>query len=310
MVGLERKRRQTRHSGIGHPQGTGPRIVVLDNDETTGSYGPLFDLLGLLKEREVAVKAAGLRLRELVPHLVAFCHKAGLFRPGLRDLLVTLWGLRQKGLLDAIVMYTYQSEEKLGSADALYDSTGQLISVPILLDYMFGFLATGCRHDGPLTRFFDLRIVRETHMRALKRRESSLGAKKISLVFNLLQRQPSSNLRGFVFIDDCLANVRSLREAGPLSGLSVAPYEFQSEMVASLGEAYLGLWNSLLRGLVGREEFGDFINQSIESCLEVALEGSLPVGCGVRGGEKAVYGQIDFAPLARRLKGHFVGLRC
>jgi hypothetical protein len=164
-------------------------------------------------------------------------------------------------------------------------------------------------------RFFDLRIVRETHMRALGRRETALGAKKTSLVFNLLQRQPSSDLRGFVFIDDCLANVRSLREAagsGPLSGLSVKPFEFDSDMVASLGEAYLGLWNSLLRGLVGQVEFGDFIYNSIEDCLEGALEGTFPVGC-VRpsgsGSEKPVYQQIDFAPLARRLKGHFVGLK-
>jgi hypothetical protein len=289
-----------------------PRIVILDNDETTGSYGPLFDLLDLLKQNEKEMKTAGLRIRDLVPKLVSFCYKGGLFRPGLRDLLIGLWGLREKHLLDAIVMYTYQSEAGLRSSEALYDAAGQQITVPVLLDYMFGYIASGCKKTGPLVRFFDLRIVRETHMRFLGRRETNLGAKKISLVFDLLQRQHSADLRGLVFIDDCLANVRMPARidgddvrCAPWTGLSVAPFEFDTKMVASLGEAYVGLWNTLLRGLVGREEMDSFIHESIAGCLEMAAE-EPPAGCVGR--EKPVYGQMDFAPLARRLKGHFIGL--
>ncbi len=289
-----------------------PRIVVLDNDETTGSYGPLFDLLGLLKEREVELRATGLRLRDLVPRLVTFCYKAGLFRPGLRDLLLTLSALREKHLLDAVVMYTYQSEASVGSADALHDAAGQLISVPVLLDYMFGYIAGGCRKGAPLTKFFDVRIVRETHMKELGCRESALGAKKISLVFDQLQRQPSADLRGFVFIDDCIPNVRMPGRVGgeevkvsAVTSMSVVPFEFETAFVPSLGESYLSLWNTLLRGLVGREEFGDFMNKSIQECLEAVL----PESCtGARGAGREAYQQIDFAPLARRLKGHFVGL--
>jgi hypothetical protein len=316
VVPAERKRKLTRRARGSHGDGAalGPRIVIIDNDETTGSYGPLFDILDLLKHHETEIKKAGMRVRDLVPKLVAFCYKAGLFRPGLRDLLVGLWGLREKHLLDAIVMYTYQSEAGLRSAEALYDATGQQLTVPVLLDYMFGYIANGCKKGGPLVRFFDLRIVRETHMRMLGRKDSALGAKKISLVFDLLQRQPSADLRGLVFIDDCLPNVRMPARidgeevvCGQWTGLSVIPFEFETSMVAGIGEAYLGLWNSLLRGLVGREEFDDFINQSIAGCLETAGEGGWP-GCS-SAREKPVYGQIDFAPLARRLKGHFVGLK-
>jgi hypothetical protein len=286
----------------------GPRIVVIDNDETTGSYGPLFHLVDLLKANEAAIHSGGIRLRDLVPALGLFCLEAQLFRPGLRDLLVALRALRQREKVEAVVMYTYQSEPALRSREALYDSIGQFISVPVLIDYMFGWLVSSGKKVEP---FFDRRIVRETHMRALGRSDEGLGGKKLSVVFDELQRLPSANLRGVVFIDDCLANVRlptsmngEVVRASPLTGLSVSPYEMKELYIPLLERGFWNLYDSLLKKIIGAEAYMDFSTQSIRSVIQEIV----PVpGCWPRG-QRPAYVQDDFAPLARRLKGHYMSL--
>ncbi len=286
----------------------GPRIVVLDNDETTGSYGPLFHLLDLLNAHEVGLHEAGIRLRDLVPALVLFCLEGQLFRPGLRDLLIALKALREKDRVDSVVMYTYQSEAPLRSQEALYDAVGQFISVPVLIDYMFGFFVSGGKKVEP---FFDRRIVRETHMRALRRSDGNLGGKKLSVVFDELQRRPSADLRGVVFMDDCMANVRlpasiggeAVRSAA-LTGLSIAPYDIKENYIPLLEKAYWNLYESVLKKFIGAHEFLGFTTQSIMTTVKELPK--YPKCWPPR--QRPVYVQDDLAPLARRLKGHFMSI--
>jgi hypothetical protein len=286
----------------------GPRIVIIDNDETTGSYGPLFHLLDLLSQHEPGLHEAGIRLRDLVPALGLFCLEGQLFRPGLRDLLLALRALRDKGKVDSVVMYTYQSEAPLRSHEALYDAVGQFISVPILIDYMFGWLVSSGKKVEP---FFDRRIVRETHMRALKRQDGDLGSKKLSVVFDELQRRPSSDLRGVVFMDDCLANVKlpasiggEAVRASALTGLSIAPYEMKESYIPLLEKGFWSLYESLLKKILGAKAFMDFSTQSIHSVVQElpSFPGCWPLR------QRPVYVQDDLAPLARRLKGHYMSL--
>ena len=286
----------------------GPRIVILDNDETTGSYGALFHLLDLMSEHGLGLQTAGIRLRDLVPVLGLFCLEAQLFRPGLRDLLMALRALRDRGRIDAVVMYTYQSEAPLRSKEALYDAVGQFISVPILIDYMFGWLVSSGKKVEP---FFDKRIVRETHIRAMKRSDGDLGNKKLSVVFDELQRRPSADIRGIVFIDDCVANVRlpasidgEAVRASALTGLSIAPYEMKESYIPLLEKGFWSLYESLLKKILGAKAFMDFSTQSIHSVVQElpSFPGCWPLR------QRPVYVQDDLAPLARRLKGHYMSL--
>ena len=282
--------------------------MVLDNDETTGSYGALFHLLDLMSSHEAGIHAAGIRLRDLVPALGLFCLEAQLFRPGLRDFLMALRALRDRGRIDSVVMYTYQSEAALRSHEALYDAVGQFISVPILIDYMFGWLVSSGKKVEP---FFDRRIVRETHMRALRRSDGELGGKKLSVVFDELQRRPSADLRGVVFMDDCLANVRlpasiggEAVKAAALTALSVAPYEMKEMYIPLLEKGFWNLYTSLFNKFSRAEEFLNFTTQSIKAVIQEIT----PVpGCWPRS-QRPAYVQDDLGPLARRLKGHYMSL--
>ena len=308
MVMATTKKKTRRRSIVSAKTVPGPRIVVIDNDETTGSYGPLFHLLDLLSHHEPGVHEAGIRLRDLVPVLGLFCLEGQLFRPGLRELLVALRALRDKGRLDAVVMYTYQSEAALRSHEALYDAVGQFISVPILIDYMFGWLVSSGKKVEP---FFDKRIVRETHMRALNRADGDLGSKKLSVVFDELQRKPSANLRGVVFMDDCLANVRlpasiggEVVKAAALTALSVAPYEMRETYIPMLEKAYWNLYESLLKKFIPAQNYLQFSTESIMAVMKELP--TIPECWPPR--LRPAYVQDDFAPLARRLKGHYMSL--
>ena len=302
----KKTRTQTRRKSFAKAEG--PRIVILDNDETTGSYGVLFHLLDLLNQHEPGLHAAGIRLRDLVPVLGLFCLEGQIFRPGLRELLLALRALRDKGRIDAVVMYTYQSEAALRSHEALYDAVGQFISVPILIDYMFGWLVSSGKK---VELFFDKRIVRETHMRAMNRSNGDLGNKKLSVVFDELQRRPSADIRGIVFVDDCVANVRlpasidgETVRASALTALSIAPYEMKESYIPMLEKGFWSLYESLLKKILGAKSFMDFSTQSIHSIVQ-----ELPPfpGCWPSR-QRPVYLQDDLAPLARRLKGHYMSL--
>ena len=301
-------KKKTRRRSVGPSKGEGPRIVIIDNDETTGSYGPLFNLLDLLKANEAGLHSAGFRLRDLVPSLGLFCLEGQLFRPGLRDLLVALRALREKGRLDAVVMYTYQSEAPLRSGEALYDTVGQFISVPVLIDYMFGWLVSSGKKVEP---FFDRRIVRETHMRALGRSNDNLGGKKLSVVFDELQRKPSANLRGVVFMDDCLANVRLPASIGgepvkaaTLTALSVIPYEMREMYIPLLEKAFWNLYDSLLKKVINPQSYLQFSTESIITTMKELAP--IPECWPPR--LRPAYVQDDLSPLARRMKGHFMSL--
>jgi hypothetical protein len=84
------------------------KAIVLDNDETTGSYGIVFSLLTYLRKIDTIDDDFA---ELLYIRLAIQMRKYNLFRPKLGHLLRTLAFLRDEGAIDAVIMYTNQTEE-------------------------------------------------------------------------------------------------------------------------------------------------------------------------------------------------------
>jgi hypothetical protein len=84
------------------------RAVVLDNDETTGSYAIVFAIAHVLQTAKWINQAVvGRVLERLAKWMIA----QRVFRPGLRNFLASLVSLRQDNKIDAIIMYTNQIDQ-------------------------------------------------------------------------------------------------------------------------------------------------------------------------------------------------------
>jgi hypothetical protein len=90
------------------------RAIVLDNDETTGSYMIVFAFLRALainKEHSYS------ELSKLFKRLAFWMFKYNVFRPGIRRLLRKIRDLKQLKSVDAIIMYTNQQD---GDTEIVY----------------------------------------------------------------------------------------------------------------------------------------------------------------------------------------------
>jgi hypothetical protein len=121
------------------------RAVILDNDETTGSYGILFAILEHLRPLSAELDVPF--VQRFLKRLAYWMMTHSCFRPGLRKLLTVCMALRNTGALDAIIMYTNQSEvtPPEGAVEFLY-------SPPKCIQYMFSYLMTHQVFDHLLTR--------------------------------------------------------------------------------------------------------------------------------------------------------------
>jgi hypothetical protein len=86
------------------------RAVILDNDETTGSYAIVFAIVHVLQIAESKNQVfVGHVLERLAKWMVA----QRVFRPGIRNFLGNLISLREDNKIDAIIMYTNQLDHSL-----------------------------------------------------------------------------------------------------------------------------------------------------------------------------------------------------
>jgi hypothetical protein len=111
---------------------------VLDNDETTGSYGLVFAIMNYLRtERQPSLTYVASILEKLAMWMIGH----DVFRPGLDMLLDTLVNLRKKGCIDAILMNTNQSEMSVPDTyPGLETYPPFLWSIPYCIAYMMNFL--------------------------------------------------------------------------------------------------------------------------------------------------------------------------
>ncbi len=160
-----------------------PRIVILDNDQTTGDYDIFFKWLYWLESTHVK------NYLDIIPILTAFTkifEEVHIFRPGLRPFLKRLAELKREKKIDYIVIYTNQSESAKSS---LKDIRGTPITIPFLLQIMYNCLAE--------ESIIDLRLTRP---------DGPIPIKSFSRVFNALNIPTNCNAAAekTLFFDDLI----------------------------------------------------------------------------------------------------------
>jgi hypothetical protein len=165
------------------------RIVILDNDQTTGDYDVFFKWLYWL---ESAHARHFVNLRILLPNFVKIFERSLIYRPGLKSFLQRLAQLKQEGKIDHVVIYTNQTE----SNDTLRDINGLPIVIPQLLEMMYNMLAG--------YRLIDLRLCRPSG--------ESVPTKTFSRVFDQLQipKEHWTSTK-VLFFDDLLVDQNGLK---------------------------------------------------------------------------------------------------
>ena len=115
-----------------------PRILILDNDETTGSYNLLFHLYDFLASSDIGKRLQPAPTLNIITH----CFKnLGIFRPGLTKFLKTASSLKKKNRLDKIIMYTNQLDCRHARHMPIWHPIGGEWSVPMMIQIMLVHLA-------------------------------------------------------------------------------------------------------------------------------------------------------------------------
>lgn len=161
-----------------------PRIVVLDNDATTGSYFELFAWYDWLLESRLAPY---LSVKELGSIFARILESGRSFRPSTGNFLRRLASLKEEDRLDYVVIYTNQSER----SDIPRDSHGIPLSVPRILEAAYNRMAG----DNCLV---DLLLVRPHEF---DRSNKAIG-KNFRRIFDGLELQGPYSARNILFFDD------------------------------------------------------------------------------------------------------------
>lgn len=284
-----------------------PRIIILDNDETTGSYWPLFKLLHLFRDNDIE----NIHIQELVPYITQFCLKSNIFRPGIEKFIQTLQTLRAANRIDTIVMYTYQ-QESLGRKDdwdVFHNSYGQQINVPFLINYCFGYIASKYKEVRP---FFDTIITRNIHNAFYGRSvEEPFNEKSLDVVFKEARIHPTHDLRGITFIDDCYMNTAYPSKMynkrtiiGPLSSIYIEKYSLAVNDISSLINEANVLYKNILYKYIPDNIYNNFRN-SIKN-YQLGDYGYMAV-CTPPDKELS-YTETDLTKLAGRIRKYYAGL--
>jgi len=166
------------------------RIVILDNDQTTGDYDVFFKWLYWLESASVR---NFVNLRILLPQFLKIFERSLIYRPGLKSFLLRLAKLKHEGKIDHVIIYTNQSEP---TGDfVLRDINGLPIVIPQLLEMMYNMLA-GCK-------LIDLRLCRPS--------DPVVPTKTFSRVFEHLQiHKEQWTSTKVLFFDDLLVDHNGL----------------------------------------------------------------------------------------------------
>jgi hypothetical protein len=161
------------------------RAIILDNDETTGSYIIIYTiLLGLSKCIDVTEQAIIIILRRLANWMIIH----NVFRPGLRVLLRTLHELKNHNAIDAVIMYTNQTGYYRFTT---LDDVDTYVSVPMCISYMMGYLC-----DRKI--IFDNILMRD---KTILRDKNGRHSKSFSRILDLYPTKPR-DIRQMIFVDD------------------------------------------------------------------------------------------------------------
>ena len=161
------------------------KAVVLDNDETTGSYGLVFSVLSNIRTIGIVDEGA---VRILYQRLAAVLVKRRLFRPHLGPLLQCLTFLRDEGALDSVIMYTNQNEEVPFNP---YNAFWKIMyNIPYSISYLM--------YEAYKTNAFDDILSRPTYLHGINH---AACPKSFSRIFNLDPDRPRDT-KDILFVDD------------------------------------------------------------------------------------------------------------
>jgi hypothetical protein len=169
-----------------HPiEKTPLRAVVLDNDETTGSYGLVFSVLTHIRRASITDENA---IRTIYKRLAAVLVKRKLFRPYLGPLLHALTFMRDEGALDSVIMYTNQTEEVPFNP---YNAFWKIMyNVPYSISYLM--------YEAYKTNAFDDILSRPPYLHGIYH---AACPKSFSRIFNLDSDRPRDTTQ-ILFVDD------------------------------------------------------------------------------------------------------------
>ncbi len=165
------------------------RAVILDNDETTGSYGIVFAILSALQTiPDLKMSTVATILQRLGTWMV----RNHVFRPGLRLFLKTLLELKKQGKLDVVIMYTNQKEHPIPDSYDINDTDylPLLWSAPLSIAYMFCYLMGD--------NVINVILSRPEHV---QKHTNQIIFKYWSRVFDLFPDRPL-DIRSMIFFDD------------------------------------------------------------------------------------------------------------
>lgn len=166
------------------------RILILDNDETTGSYYILFSLYDLL-----ALSHFGSRLdsRKTLESLAKSCEEFGVFRPGLRSFLRQIAEMKRSGEIEKLCLYTNQLDVR----DVYHHphwktKDGVTWSVPLMISKMFALMVD------------DDKFIDELFTRPLGNvpQINNYPVKDLARVFSSLYPKEPVDLSRTIFVDD------------------------------------------------------------------------------------------------------------
>ena len=120
------------------PQKPPLKAVVLDNDETTGSYGLIFSLLTHLRNVSSLTDEDVAKIYERLAFSMDYYD---LFRPHMKELIQTLDGLQTENYIDSVIMYTNQTDELEARQPHITEAhqfsiKALLYSVPLTIAYL------------------------------------------------------------------------------------------------------------------------------------------------------------------------------
>jgi hypothetical protein len=297
------RRQKGRRARIGRPIKS-PRLIILDNDETTGSYWALYKLIHLFRDYDIE----NIRIQDLIPHITTFCINSGIFRPGIEQLIHTIQQLKDSNKIDQIIMYTYQQEAigRKNNLNIFYNSHGQQLNIPIVLNYCFGYIASKYKVIQP---FFQTVITRNIHHAYYGLSvDEPINAKSLDVVFKEARIHPTHDLQGITFIDDCYMNTDYPQKLygkktilGELSSVYISSYAMSAENLYKLHTEAGILYKNILSNYISSEIYTRFIH-SIEQ-FQLGKYAP-PSNCNPRGIEH-VYKPTDLTKLAERIRKYY-----
>ena len=115
------------------------RAIIIDNDETTGSYAILFAIIHTLQQiPNIKMSTVATILQRLGTWMI----RNHVFRPGLRMFLQTILQLKLENKIDTVIMYTNQKDDHPPDSyiETEADFLPLLWSVPLCIAYIFCYL--------------------------------------------------------------------------------------------------------------------------------------------------------------------------